>query len=120
MGLLDELKPQAPRVRPREITVRDRNVVIAWTDGRSTPIDMRVLRQRCPCASCVDEWSGRRMVDPVSIAEDVRPVGMHEVGRYAVQIDWSDGHSTGIYSWDMLGRLVAELEAAESTPPTSA
>lgn len=114
MGLLDDIKPQAPRVRPQEITVRDRNVVIDWSDGRTTPMDMQLLRQRCPCAGCVDEWSGRRTLDPASIAADVRPVGMREVGRYAVQIDWSDGHSTGIYSWDMLHALAEELTQSPS------
>ena len=39
------------------------------------------------------------------VKEDVRARGMKQIGRYAVQIEWSDGHSTGIYSWDYLLKL---------------
>lgn len=113
MGLLDDIKPQAPRVRPREITIRDRNVVISWDDDRTTSIDMRLLRLRCPCAGCVEEWSGRPLLDPATVPESVRPLGMHEVGRYAIQIDWSDGHDTGIYTWELLRKLGEENPGEE-------
>jgi DUF971 family protein len=42
------------------------------------------------------------------VKDYVKPRGMHQVGRYAIQIDWSDGHSTGIYSWDYLLKLRSE------------
>jgi DUF971 family protein len=35
----------------------------------------------------------------------VRPVAIRPVGRYAIQIDWSDGHTTGIYPFDRLRSL---------------
>ena len=43
-----------------------------------------------------------------TLRTDVRPLSLTEVGRYAVQIGWSDGHQTGIYSWDLLRRLAEE------------
>jgi DUF971 family protein len=45
------------------------------------------------------------MVGEAQVKPDVKPQGMNEVGRYAMQIRWSDGHSTGIYSWEYLLKL---------------
>src|SRR5437762_3585327 len=68
----------------------------------------RAIRAHCPCAGCVEEWSGRRTVGEAQVKADVKPQGMSEVGRYAMQIEWSDGHSTGIFSWDYLLKLREE------------
>ena len=43
--------------------------------------------------------------DPASVPEDVHPLKLETVGRYALQIDWSDGHSTGIYPFRRLREL---------------
>jgi DUF971 family protein len=50
----------------------------------------------------VDETSGRALLDPVSVAEDVRPVSLALVGAYGLQVQWSDGHATGIYTFERL------------------
>ena len=106
MGLLDKLKPQQPITRPTDLAFdSDGNLVLRWDDGTDSKLAPRWLRARCPCAECVEEWSGKRVVGDEQVREDVRPRGMHQVGRYAVQIEWSDGHSTGIYSWDYLLKL---------------
>ena len=42
------------------------------------------------------------MVDPTQIPENIAPVEVSPVGNYALSIIWSDGHSTGIYSWQTL------------------
>jgi DUF971 family protein len=47
-------------------------------------------------------------LDVASVPEDVHPLKIQPVGRYAIQIDWSDGHSTGIYSFRQLRALDAE------------
>lgn len=109
MGFLDKLKPQAPVVRPADLALADDGALrIRWEDGKETSFAPKFLRARCPCAGCVDEWSGRRTVGEAQVADDVKPRGMTMVGRYAAQIDWSDGHSTGIYSWDYLLKLRGE------------
>ena len=79
---------------------------ITWEDGRETLYPVRALRQACPCAVCVDEMTGKRVLDPESIPVDVRPVRIEGVGRYAIRIHWSDGHETGLYSF----RYLAELD----------
>ena len=85
---------------------------ITWSDGRESRYAVRELRLACACAHCVDEWSGEPLLDVASVPEDVHPLKIQPVGRYAIQIDWSDGHSTGIYSFSQLRALDAELGAS--------
>ena len=59
----------------------------------------------CRCAACVDELTGVRTLDISSIADDIIIDDMQLVGNYALRIDWSDGHSTGLYSWKLLRAL---------------
>ncbi len=112
MGLLDKIKPQGPVVRPTDLAFDDAgDLLVKWDDGRESRFAPKWLRARCPCAECVEEWSGKRVVGEAEVKADVKPRGMHQVGRYAMQIDWSDGHSTGIYSWDYLLKLRNESNA---------
>ena len=82
-----------------------RNLTIAWADGAESVFDVRVLRMACACAECVDEWSGQTRLDPASVPPDVPPVRIQPVGRYAIQIEWSDGHASGIYPFQRLREL---------------
>jgi DUF971 family protein len=109
MGLLDKIKPQKPTVRPTYLAFdNEGNLLVRWDDGKESKFAPRWLRARCPCAQCVEEWSGKRVVGDSQVREGVKAQGMNQVGRYAVQLDWSDGHSTGIYSWDYLLKLREE------------
>jgi len=94
----------------------DSAVRIAWSDGHESRLPFRDLRLSCPCAVCVDEVSGEPRLDPRSIPTDVRPLEFRAVGRYAVQFIWSDGHNSGIYTYDRLRALdpAAPVAAAES------
>lgn len=83
----------------------DRTLFIAWTDGRQQDIDVVALRRVCPCAGCKDEWTHKPLISPASIPETVRPIFIESVGRYALKVGFSDGHSTGIYSFDTLRGL---------------
>ncbi len=83
----------------------DRNLSIAWNDGRADLVDVVKLRKACPCASCVDEWSGRPLLVPEQVKESVRPTRVRSIGRYAIQVFFSDGHSTGYYSFPLLRSL---------------
>lgn len=82
-----------------------RNLAIDWADGHRSVYDVRALRLACACAQCVDEWSGEERRDEATIPSDVRPLKIRSVGRYALQIDWSDGHTTGIYPFARLREL---------------
>ena len=96
------------RVTPTEIAQADaRTLRIAWGDGCESTYDVRQLRLACGCANCVDEWSGEARLDPASVPADVHPLRIEPVGRYAIQIAWSDGHETGIYPFQRLRDLAA-------------
>ena len=82
-----------------------RNLAITWADGHQSVYDVRALRLACACAECIDEWTGEERLDDASVPQDVAPVKIQSVGRYAIQIDWSDGHTTGIYPFRRLREL---------------
>ena len=93
---------------PSRIEQHDaRTLAIGWADGAESLIDVRALRLACGCANCVDEWSGAPLLSPSNVPDDVAPVGIERVGRYAIQVGWSDGHDTGIYPFERL-RMLAE------------
>jgi ATP-binding protein involved in chromosome partitioning len=75
---------------------------IRWSDGAVSDYPPRYLRLCCPCAGCVEEMTGRPLLDPAAVPMDVHPLAIHHVGQYALRFDWSDGHRTGIYPFDYL------------------
>jgi DUF971 family protein len=77
-------------------------MLLEWTTGERFAVPFRELRYLCPCASCVDEHTGRRVIERSHVRNDVRPDFAQVVGRYALQIQWADGHRTGIYPYDYL------------------
>lgn len=96
-------------VRIRELLqLNERELKIVWTDGRNDTFDVVVLRRACPCAQCIDEWTGEKRLRPESIPESLRPIRIESVGSYALQIWFNDGHSTGIYTFPFLRRLAEE------------
>lgn len=96
----------ATQHRPVEVDTRDPRVTrFKWDDGKETALSNRVWRGNCPCARCVDELTGERRVGPEAVHPDVTPVGVNPVGRYALHVQWSDGHGTGLYAFNLLRRL---------------
>jgi len=94
------------RTTPRAIQQEGPSVLgITWGDGVQSRLDVRELRLACGCAVCVDEWTGEQRLDPASVPDDVQPTRIEPVGRYAIQITWSDGHASGIYPYARLRQL---------------
>lgn len=83
---------------------------IEWKDGEVSDYKARDLRLSCPCASCVEEGSGKPLLDPKTVKEDIILLGAELVGRYGLSFQWSDGHRTGIFAWPML-RALGELRS---------
>ncbi|MBW2280219.1 MAG: DUF971 domain-containing protein [Deltaproteobacteria bacterium] len=81
---------------------------ILWADGHECLYPVRLLRLACRCATCIDEWSGKPLLDEAGVPDDVRPERIAPVGRYALRFDWSDGHDTGIYTFEVLRALCPE------------
>jgi DUF971 family protein len=83
----------------------DSEVTIRWSDDRETRYDAAMLRRSCPCATCVNEWTGQKMLDDRQIADDLTFSTISIVGRYALNFHFSDGHDTGIFSFNYLREL---------------
>jgi ATP-binding protein involved in chromosome partitioning len=90
---------------PQAIHRADAAVTITWTEDHVATYPARDLRLACPCAECVEEMSGRPLLDPDTVPADVAPLRISLVGAYAIRIDWSDGHSTGIYTYEFLREI---------------
>jgi ATP-binding protein involved in chromosome partitioning len=110
-------QPSGSASQPVGFRRRDpRTLSVLWQDGRSDDLDVRDLRLACHCAMCVDETSGRPLLDPKSVRPDVAPRTLSSAGNYAIAIAWNDGHSSGIYSFThlrALGELGAEAVAED-------
>ncbi len=87
-------------------------VVVRWHDGSEDRFGFEYLRNHCPCATCVDEWSGKRRSLTLLLPTNFAPRKLIPVGNYGVQIHWNDGHETGIYSHHLLRRLARQQEDA--------
>ncbi len=75
---------------------------VSWNNGTQSLVTFRDLRYLCPCASCVDEGTGRRKITKEDIDPNVTPLRIETVGHYAIRPQWSDSHDTGLYSYDYL------------------
>ena len=80
-------------------------LLVNWHDGLEARLGLVALRAQCMCARCVDEITGQRIVDIEGIDPSIVIDGMQLVGNYAVKIRWSDGHDTGLYTWEHLRKL---------------
>jgi len=106
------IRPSGSRTTAIGFRPRDaRTLSVLWEDGQRNDFDVRDLRLACPCALCVQEMSGRPLLDPKSVRPDVTPRTISSAGNYAIIISWNDGHSTGIYSFERL-RAFGEHGAA--------
>jgi DUF971 family protein len=83
----------------------DREITINWSDGAATTFDAVLLRRSCPCAGCVNEWTGEKMLKDENIDESLSFSNVSVVGRYALNFQFSDGHDTGIYTFAFLRKL---------------
>lgn len=93
-------------IEPREISQESNtNLRITWADGCVCEYQAADLRRACPCAQCVDEWTGNRTLRPEAVSNEVEIVDLSIVGRYALNFRWSDRHETGIYSFKYLRDL---------------
>jgi DUF971 family protein len=99
----------APPV-PTAIARIAHGVEIAWSDGARSSYGTRLLRDACPCATCREKRAAPVASNPLLVLApaDIAPlaiVGMKPVGQYAYSIEFSDGHSSGIYTLDYLREL---------------
>jgi DUF971 family protein len=90
-------------IEPTQIVEEnDREISITWSNATENRYNAAQLRKSCPCAGCVNEWTGEKMLKDEQIADDLSFSQITIVGRYALNFHFSDGHETGIYSFAYL------------------
>ncbi|HQW67097.1 MAG TPA: DUF971 domain-containing protein [Gemmatimonadales bacterium] len=90
-------------VMPKAIRRKGPILEVDWDGmGHVAEFATRSVRLACPCAGCVEEMTGRPLLDPASVPLDVAADALELVGGYGLRVRWSDGHSTGIYTFRFL------------------
>jgi DUF971 family protein len=128
--------PLDPRKKPTAVKIHVSTVAgvdITWADGHASHYDFPYLRDACPCATCNDEREKKNAAEtklanaasanaattvPLPATSPAFPMfkpkaralSATSVGSYAIQINFSDGHNTGIYSYDQL-RMICPCQA---------
>lgn len=118
--------PLDQRKKPTTVKIHVKTgagVDVTWADGHSSHFDFPYLRDQCPCAMCNDERGKKEQAAAFNLpASPLLPMykpmpranSATQVGNYAIQIVFNDGHSTGIYSYDYLRTMCPCEECAKS------
>ncbi len=98
-------------VYPTQLRLANKHTVaIRWSDGAERFCEIVELREKCPCAVCnaARRSAASESTPPVAVPPGLTISHMAPVGNYAYCIHFSDGHTTGIYSFDLLQTLGRE------------
>jgi DUF971 family protein len=98
---------------PEHIAIsKSKGIKIDWKDGHHSEYGLQYLRDQCPCATCTNGPGGHPGAPPAQPPNPfqmyqpaLKMLGAEPVGNYAIRIDWSDGHKTGIYSYEHFRRI---------------
>ena len=102
-----------PQTTPLKLNLKkDEKLEIDWQDGRRSVYSVSYLRTMCPCAQCkgVREAAAKKpktslTILPGNFVSEIRATAAELVGNYAIRIDWSDDHGSGIYSFQYLREI---------------
>jgi DUF971 family protein len=102
-------------MKPANIQIIGPELAIKWDTGAESFIPLEKLRRYCPCAGC----NGERDIMGNVYKAPPKPlspfsfqiVRLNNVGGYAIQPQWADGHNTGLYSFDYLQRLAENADS---------
>ncbi|MDH4248776.1 MAG: DUF971 domain-containing protein [Deltaproteobacteria bacterium] len=101
--------------KPKDILFAE-DLTIEWRDGAVAHYPFFYLRDICPCAKCVDEMSGTKVLDSKTIPPDIHIKKAEYVGNYALRITWSDEHDSGIFHFSLLRGLFDEAQEKGGIP----
>ena len=106
------------QIDPEHIAIsKSKGIRIDWKDGHHSILPLGLLRDECPCATCTGAHGtepqktdyAKQEAAPASPFQMFKPtlkmLDVEAVGNYAIKINWSDGHSTGMYSWEVLRKM---------------
>ena len=86
--------------------IKSKDIFIEWDDETLSEINVKKLREFCPCATCLTfrERQGKDYI-PIFNENQLKIANIQQIGGYAIQITWKDGHNTGIYEFSFLKNL---------------
>ena len=89
---------------------QNRQIEISWSDGHTSRYSFDGLRVACPCVECKGGHANMGIATAPSVvrnapASNLTLMDLKQVGSYALMPYWSDGHATGMYSWELLRAL---------------
>jgi DUF971 family protein len=94
---------------------KSKGIEIDWKDGQHSSFNLAFLRDNCPCAVCTGahgtepQKTSYQKESPFQMYKPaLKMLGCEPVGNYAIKINWNDGHSSGIYSFEYLRKLITE------------
>ena len=91
-------------------------LLVRWVDeagAGEVGLAPAAVRRACRCAACVDEHSGAPRLDPAAVAPAIAPRALVLQGNYGVAVEWSDGHSSSIYTLAQLKELALQERERE-------
>jgi len=110
---------------PEHIAIsKSKGIKIDWKDGHHSDYELGYLRDECPCATCTGAHgtvpektnyaanaNANKPADPFKMfTPTLKMLNVEPVGGYAIRVDWSDGHGSGIYSFDYLRSICSCAE----------
>lgn len=96
----------------------DERLSIDFSDGFSHDYDVKLLRGYCPCAHCQGHGGEMLEFNPIQWEKQIQIDDVSQVGAYAICLAWADGHSTGVYSFELLRTLAKNpQERCKGFPP---
>jgi DUF971 family protein len=101
-------------MQPEKIKILDNKYLwMKWNDDTESKINLQKMREMCPCATCLAERNHQsKNYIPLLFNNQITISGIETVGSYAIQINWQDGHNTGIYEYPFLKNLAADSNQA--------
>ena len=108
---------------PEHIAIsKSKGIKIDWKDRHASEYGIDYLRDKCPCATCTGaHGTPPREPQAASPFQLYKPalkmLSIEPVGNYAIRIHWSDGHSTGLYSWEHLRNICPCPECTVAQAP---
>lgn len=108
----------ALRETPKKLALdlKAQRLTVGWHDGHESVFGGALLRFLCPCAACRGHAPGEVIPPTWEQVKDVTVTGASPVGGYALQLAFSDGHSSGIFAFDRL-RAACPCAACQAAGP---
>lgn len=105
-GVINEVKRLSKETEMPSFTFDNVLGTVQFKGAQISPFE---LRCDCRCATCIEELTGKKLLNPDSVPKNIKPLAMAPIGRYAMSFDWSDGHRS-LYPFRQVGSLVDKLK----------